>query len=732
MAVDIDSSDYEDLGEHEPDKSMFLPKANVGKRVSALVIENQDIDRRLSKKNARELPFGSSNPSTREAQHRVMVVWDVYCTTIKHEWHKRQWLGFQVIKKMASTWLETAIKEGCLSWDHVLIKLLGVLLQASCSSRSGDIARTTLYKGTECLCYKYLELKFKPGSRQAGDLDDVQKLTLKATLEYTKGNKHRVNEDPLVVFIDPMDDVKHNAVCVIKMLLVVALRLGRVKYDTIEQVLAHASERHDGVIQWTDPEAPVLSTMSGGGALRDVANFETPLRGAADPTTAVVAHHGPHAFRNGVTQDYVGPINEPVWNRRAEDSFDDRLAPTFAAKPFKGKTRFTTQEKDAYMDEHGMDKSDPYQRVYAGKHLKQASINAWRDEERNDLGYTTTAGDASFDDVETESDDDEQFPPSDLDVVQTESDDDVEVNADQLQDLCDLVDGKPDSQATDQSIDDDVSQLLSFDLPSPEGSKGQLDDTSEPNPLLLHGNQFVTHFAKINVFRLKRSFEFNNPEEVVKRVVTGNSRDFPTAFVYHCSKKCGYTTRWTNVLQVHEVACAHDPNTVDEARFACPYTSCDKAYKNQTTLDAHVYAKHKYRPKPCVLCPDKPNVIYYTKTDMDRHKRADHGDLDEPLVCPFNDVCGKQEAFTHKKAFKLHLRSKPHFKTPAEIAEYVPRKKMERSRKAKQPAAKQVIVISSDDEDDEEPRPPPKRRRLAPAKEAKKKVIYDIMDDDDE
>ncbi|KAK8033274.1 hypothetical protein PG991_002672 [Apiospora marii] len=667
MAVDIDSSDYEDLGEHEPDKSMFLPKANVGKRVSALVIENQDIDRRLSKKNARELPFGSSNPSTREAQHRVMVVWDVYCTTIKHE--------------------------------------------------------------------------------------------------------HRVNEDPLVVFIDPMDDVKHNAVCVIKMLLVVALRLGRVKYDTIEQVLAHASERHDGVIQWTDPEAPVLCVMVNGresvyldrpahrsqihhavqemalgvgiidrvcshdvrrGALRDVANFETPLRGAADPTTAVVAHHGPHAFRNGVTQDYVGPINEPVWNRRAEDSFDDRLAPTFAAKPFKGKTRFTTQEKDAYMDEHGMDKSDPYQRVYAGKHLKQASINAWRDEERNDLGYTTTAGDASFDDVETESDDDEQFPPSDLDVVQTESDDDVEVNADQLQDLCDLVDGKPDSQATDQSIDDDVSQLLSFDLPSPEGSKGQLDDTSEPNPLLLHGNQFVTHFAKINVFRLKRSFEFNNPEEVVKRVVTGNSRDFPTAFVYHCSKKCGYTTRWTNVLQVHEVACAHDPNTVDEARFACPYTSCDKAYKNQTTLDAHVYAKHKYRPKPCVLCPDKPNVIYYTKTDMDRHKRADHGDLDEPLVCPFNDVCGKQEAFTHKKAFKLHLRSKPHFKTPAEIAEYVPRKKMERSRKAKQPAAKQVIVISSDDEDDEEPRPPPKRRRLAPAKEAKKKVIYDIMDDDDE
>lgn len=91
-----------------------------------------------------------------------------------------------MIRRMAQTWLDRALNEGCLSWDRTLLKLLGVLLQASCSSRSGDIARSSLYEGFECLCYKHLELSVKDRKKP---LDSVQNLTLKVTLEFMKGSK---------------------------------------------------------------------------------------------------------------------------------------------------------------------------------------------------------------------------------------------------------------------------------------------------------------------------------------------------------------------------------------------------------------------------------------------------------------------------------------------------------------------------------------------------------------
>lgn len=84
-SLDINSSDFEDLGESEPNRSLFKPNPNIGKRVSDAILANQAVDRPLSKKNAREQQFARGAPKTREAQHSVMAVWDTYCATINHE-----------------------------------------------------------------------------------------------------------------------------------------------------------------------------------------------------------------------------------------------------------------------------------------------------------------------------------------------------------------------------------------------------------------------------------------------------------------------------------------------------------------------------------------------------------------------------------------------------------------------------------------------------------------------
>lgn len=103
---------------------------------------------------------------------------------IRGRWHKKQWLGVVVIQRIARNWLERALTEGTKSWDAVLIKLLGVVLQVACSSRSGDVARTAGYTGSECLCWRHIELTLEPGAELS-----VQNLRGKLTLEFTKGHK---------------------------------------------------------------------------------------------------------------------------------------------------------------------------------------------------------------------------------------------------------------------------------------------------------------------------------------------------------------------------------------------------------------------------------------------------------------------------------------------------------------------------------------------------------------
>ncbi|KAF2221497.1 hypothetical protein BDZ85DRAFT_320676 [Elsinoe ampelina] len=337
---------------------------------------------------------------------------------VRGTWFKRQWLGYKVIHRISEVWIDRALAEGCLSWDRVLLKLLGVVLQASCACRSGDIARSSLYTGMECLCWEHLSLTFKDNKR-TGSVDD---LSLKVTLEFTKGHKSANNES-VVVFIDPMSDPSQNVVCVVKLLLVVALRFGRVKHTSLDAVLAEAAARRDGEVQWSAPKTPVLCQMARGistlsydkpahqsqirnalqdmslaagilvpvntrfirnGALRDVAYLSKSIKGVSDRCTALVANHTTKALDKGTNQDYIGHLQAPIWNMRAVDPFENRLAPKFADTPFNA-PKFTQSDIDEYMDKQKMNKEDNLQRTKAGKQLKKAAESAWRLEQQDAL-----------------------------------------------------------------------------------------------------------------------------------------------------------------------------------------------------------------------------------------------------------------------------------------------------------------------------------------------------------
>lgn len=66
-------------------------------------------------------------------------------------------------------------------------------------------------------------------------------------------------------------DIQDNVVCPIKLLLIHALRLGRVQGKSIDEVLSKARIRPDKQIVWTDGQAPIFCaiTSSGAGLLVD-------------------------------------------------------------------------------------------------------------------------------------------------------------------------------------------------------------------------------------------------------------------------------------------------------------------------------------------------------------------------------------------------------------------------------------------------------------------------------
>ncbi len=65
------------------------------------------------------------------------------------------------VKTMCRCWLQTALDEGCLSWDIIIHKVLTVVVQASLMCRGGKITLSKGYKD-EYLRWSHSGMKLAP------------------------------------------------------------------------------------------------------------------------------------------------------------------------------------------------------------------------------------------------------------------------------------------------------------------------------------------------------------------------------------------------------------------------------------------------------------------------------------------------------------------------------------------------------------------------------------------
>lgn len=226
-------------------------------------------------------------------------------------------------------------------------------------------------------------------------------------------------KDNVIRFFNPLVDPQQSIVCPIKMLLVHALRTGQTYGVTIDEVLAHTSQRHDRTVQWKNPDYPVLcgidrhsflrptypapanqlaatiKTMGlvagilqpitandvRNGSARDIAHLKKGMRGTDHRATALQIGHSEETVRSGTTAYYIGAMQDTIYNMRAAEMFEDRLAPRLAAQPFVGQ-KSKPADIDRIIEQQGGDLGDSNLRKRVSEALKSDAVRAWREREK--------------------------------------------------------------------------------------------------------------------------------------------------------------------------------------------------------------------------------------------------------------------------------------------------------------------------------------------------------------
>lgn len=104
-------------------------------------------------------------------------------------WRKCQHIGIALVRLMGQAWFTSCLTHGCRSWDVAISRFLAISLMACTAGRAGDIARSRLYTGSECLRWEHIELVLPGDGRDDGRPPTIQDMTAKITLVYEKGFK---------------------------------------------------------------------------------------------------------------------------------------------------------------------------------------------------------------------------------------------------------------------------------------------------------------------------------------------------------------------------------------------------------------------------------------------------------------------------------------------------------------------------------------------------------------
>jgi len=225
----------------------------------------------------------------------------------------------------------------------------------------------------------------------------------------TRGN----GQDNRTVKLEALNDAANNAICPLKLLLIVALRLGNVQAVTVDEVLRTAAARNDKTIQWVHPRRPVLCAFGPGisrvladkpanshqlshtmahaapiagflaasirshdlrrGAAQDAANLKTKIKGHA--TDAVAESLGHNDTKT--TKRYIGGIRDSIYTMRVEENFQDPFDLATTDSRYVKRRRLSPAIITEMCEKQGLDPSVTKNRNAMSNKVTAESLEAW-------------------------------------------------------------------------------------------------------------------------------------------------------------------------------------------------------------------------------------------------------------------------------------------------------------------------------------------------------------------
>jgi uncharacterized C2H2 Zn-finger protein len=119
--------------------------------------------------------------------------------------------------------------------------------------------------------------------------------------------------------------------------------------------------------------------------------------------------------------------------------------------------------------------------------------------------------------------------------------------------------------------------------------------------LTIETHKFVEFFCKINIVRnsaLKAGAKL--VDKIPEKVPIGNTRDYPTLYLFRCSLCSSYTCTSQEFLNMHELTCKPREEKPKPKLFQCPREGCEKAFESDTGLHKHIAQSHDWPSRRCL------------------------------------------------------------------------------------------------------------------------------------
>lgn len=451
-----------------------------------------------------------------------------------------------------------------------------------------------------------------------------------------------------------------------KLLLIQALRNGRVQGKSIDEVLFIAFQRHDKEIKWTDGMSPVICSIRNGnlnvnvsgtselvtnavtnagklagvvgtlighdvrrGSARDVSRLGSGSSlGTATDGVAAAIGHSRRSLAAGTTRRYVGKSNVDLWERRVREVSEDAFDVQVARNPMPKRKRLSKDEVDILCERYQKDKNSRLERHQATRlHHKEAHrawVNAAKDETAVRTPLAPMSGNVRA--------------PLAL----------GRENGAPLVPENELVD--PALANIDPRLHSDGG--LNFDDPN-MAAEYVLDTANDDDAHDLCGSpiEFVRRFSRINITTRDKDDVYTG----------GHSRDEPVGFMRSCTTPgCEFAANNRNVLSIHQASCTEarlvyqQQLSAIKGTFHCRHEDCNRTFTSRDRASSHFKSVHeKFSPRTCSDKECNQEIIYNTLVSYRKHRSEAHSSY-TPTRCTV-EGCTSEHVFRWKSGLTKHI-----------------------------------------------------------------------------